>query len=65
MFRASPVAKESACNAGDTETGIQSLSQEDALEEGMTTHPSILAWRILWLEKSGGQQSMGLQNRND
>ena len=25
---------------------VQSLSQEDALEEGMATHSSILAWRI-------------------
>ena len=28
------------------ETWIQSLGWEDALEEGMTTHSSILAWRI-------------------
>ena len=28
------------------ETQAQSLGQEDALEEGMTTHSSILAWRI-------------------
>ena len=28
------------------ETLVRSLGQEDALEEGMTTHPSILAWRI-------------------
>ena len=25
---------------------VQLLSQEDPLEEGMTTHSSILAWRI-------------------
>ena len=25
---------------------IQSLGQEDALEEGMATHSSIFAWRI-------------------
>ena len=25
---------------------VQSLGQEDALEEGMATHSSILAWRI-------------------
>ena len=29
------------------ETRIQSLSWEDPLEEGMTTHSSVLAWRIL------------------
>ena len=28
------------------ETRVQSLGQEDSLEEGMTTHSSILAWRI-------------------
>ena len=29
------------------ETWVQSLGQEDPLEDGMATHPSILAWRIL------------------
>ena len=28
------------------ETRVQSLGREDALEEGMATHSSILAWRI-------------------
>ena len=36
------------------ETLVQSLSGEDPLEEGMATHPSILAWRIPWAEESGG-----------
>ena len=30
------------------EIQIQSLDQEDPLEEGMATHSSILAWRIIW-----------------
>ena len=30
------------------ETRVQSLSQKDPLEKEMTTHPSILAWRIPW-----------------
>ena len=29
------------------ETWIQSLGREDPLEEGMATHSSVLAWRIL------------------
>ena len=29
------------------ETQIQSLGQEDPLEEGIATHSCILAWRIL------------------
>ena len=36
------------------ETQVQSRGQEDALEEGMATHSSILAWRIPWTEKPGG-----------
>ena len=36
------------------ETQVQSLGQEDPLEEGMATHSSILAWRIPWTEKPGG-----------
>ena len=31
------------------ETRVQFLGQEDLLEKGMATHPSILAWRISWL----------------
>ena len=36
------------------ETWVQSLNQEDPLEEEMTTHSSILAWRIPWTEEPGG-----------
>ena len=31
------------------------------LEMAMTTHSSILAWRITWTEEAGGLQSTGLQ----
>ena len=34
---------------------------EDALEKGMATHSSILAWRIPWTEELGRLQSMGRQ----
>ena len=27
---------------------VRSLGQEDHLEKGLATHPSILAWRIPW-----------------
>ena len=43
------------------ETQVRSLGQEDPLEKEMTTHSSILAWRISWTEEPGGLQSMGLQ----
>ena len=35
------------------ETWVQSNGWEDPLEEGMATHSSILAWRILWTEEPG------------
>ena len=38
------------------DTWVQSLGQEDPLEEGMATHSSILAWRIPWTEEPGGLQ---------
>ena len=39
---------------------VRSLGREDPLEEGMTTHSIILAWRLLWTEEPGGLQSIGL-----
>ena len=43
------------------ETWVQSLGQEDPLEEGMATHSSIRVWRIPWMEKPDRLQSMGSQ----
>ena len=40
---------------------ILSLSQEDALEEEMATHSSILAYKIPWTEELGGPQSLRSQ----
>ena len=39
----------------------RSLGQEDPLDEGIATHSSILAWRIPWIEETGGLQPMGSQ----
>ena len=43
------------------DTWIQSLDQEDPLEEETANHSSILAWEIPWTEEPGGLQSMGSQ----
>ena len=43
------------------EMRIQSLGQEDPLEEGIVIHSSILAWRILWTEEPGRLQSIRSQ----
>ena len=44
------------------ETQVQSLSQEDPLEQEMATHSGILAWKVTWTEEPGGLQFMGSQN---
>ena len=43
------------------EMRVPSLGWEDPLEEGMATHPSILAWRIPWTEEPGSLQPIGWQ----
>ena len=40
-------------------TQVQTLDWEDLLEDEMTTHSSILAWRIHGQKESGGLPSMG------
>ena len=50
--------KEPPANAGDG--GDMGLI-DDALEEGMATHSSILAWRISWAEDPSRLQSLRLQ----
>ena len=42
-------------------TRLQSLGQEDPLEQDMVTHYNILVWRIPWTEEPGGLQFIGLQ----
>ena len=40
---------------------VQSVDWEDPMEDLITTHSSILAWRIPWTEEPGGLQFMGSQ----
>ena len=43
------------------ETWVRSLGRKDSLEKGLATHSSVLAWRSLWTEESGGLLSVGSQ----
>ena len=43
------------------ETQVQFLGWEDPLQKGMTTHSSVLVWRIPLTDEPGGLQSMGSQ----
>ena len=47
------------------QTQVQSLGQEDILEEEMATHSNILAWKIPWAEEPDGLQSMGSQSQTN
>ena len=39
------------------ETQVRSLAREDPLEEEVTDHSRILAWKIPWTQETGGLQS--------
>ena len=54
-------AQNPPANAGDQETQVRSPGWDDALKEGMMTHSSILAWRILRTEEPGGLPPRGHQ----
>ena len=41
---------------------VQSLGQEDPLEQKIATHSSIIPWKIPGTEETGQLQSMGPQN---
>ena len=43
------------------EMWFRSLGREDPLEEEMSTHSTVLAWRIPWAVEPGRLQSAGLQ----
>ena len=43
----------------EQKTLVLSRGQKDALEKGMATYSSILAWRIPSTEEPGGLQSIG------
>ena len=49
------MVKKPSANVGDT----SSIPGEDLLEKEMSTHSSILTWRIPWIEEPGGLQFMG------
>ena len=52
-MRASLVAQLAKNLPAMQETWVQSLGQEDPLEEEMATHANVLAWRIPWTEEPG------------
>ena len=56
-FPGGPAVKKMPAVQEPQQTRVRSLGREDALEEGMATHSSILAWR----EEPGGLQSIGSQ----
>ena len=62
-FPGGSLVKNPPASAGDKETWVQSLGQEDPLEKGMATHSSILAWRIPMDRGAWWATVRGLQSR--
>ena len=58
-FPGSTEVKNLPANAKDAR--VESLRQEDPLEEETATHSSTLAWKIPWIEELGALQSMKSQ----
>ena len=58
-MKPSPVAQTVKCLPAMQETWVQSLGQEDPMEEEMATHFSTLTWKIPLTEEPGRLQSMG------
>ena len=55
------MVKSLPANAGDSRDMGLIPGSGRSPEEGMATHSSILAWKILWTEETGGVQSSGSQ----
>ena len=47
------------------ETQVQFLGSEDLLEKEMTTHSSVLAWKIPWSEEPVGYRLLSLWGRKE
>ena len=60
-FPGGTVVKNPPANAGDAGDVSSIPGSGRSLEEEMTTHSSILAWRVPWTEEPGGLQYMGSQ----
>ena len=60
-YTSDSVVRISPAVQGTQEMWIQSLGQEDPLEESKATHSNILAWRIPWPEEPGRLQFIGSQ----
>ena len=61
IYPLSHLGKESPAMQDTQEMWVQTFGQKDPLEEGMTTHSTVSAWRIPWTVDPGGLQSMESQ----
>ena len=57
-FPSGSVGKNTPAMQEPQEMQVQSLGQDDPLEEPMATRSSILPWRIPWTEEPGGLPSV-------
>ena len=60
-FQVVLVVKNLPANSGDRRDARSIPGLGRSLNEGMTSHSSVLAWRIPWTEEPCGLQPIGLQ----
>ena len=60
-FPGGSVVKNLTANSRDARDAGSILRSERSLKKEMPSYSSILAWKTLWTEESGGLQSIGLQ----
>ena len=65
LFRASLVAQMVKNLPARQETQVQFLGWEDLLEKEMTTHSSVLAWKIPWSEEPVAYRLLSLWGRKE
>ena len=63
-FQVALLMKNPCAKCKKREMWVRSLGLEDPREKGMTTHSSILAWEISWMEEFMGSQRVR-HNRSD
>ena len=61
MYIPFPGGSEAKASPAMQETWVRPLGGEDPLEKEMSTHSTIVAWKIPWIEEPSGLQSMGSQ----
>ena len=62
MVKKKKKSKNLPATSGDARERVPSLGWESTLEKEMGTHSNIIAWKTIWVEKSGRLQSQRVRH---